>query len=366
MNATMPVAVQSPVLPTVSTPARRIREPEARTQRSARFDVMRVSACLAVILLHLSATLVMEPTLLGTVNWHVANLIDAATRWCVPVFVMLSGALLLDPRKQASPGEFWTRRMTRLLPALMTWSLIYFLWRAYFWKEGLFVGVMTQDVLAGRPYIHLYFLFLIAGLYLVTPFLSRAIGNLTSAQLRQVILIMGGLTMLANLSDFLTSSALTMFVPYLAYYAGGWYCAHLPAARTLRYVLVLSGAIITITVLTGLLVSTLGLDDRWSFYWYEDFSPTVIVSAVAVFILILRGAVPPRAEAIAQRLAPMTLGVYVAHPLIVEVLRYGYFHQFPVLLTAPYYIPVTFVATCVLTFGCIALIQTVPGLRRIV
>ena len=362
----MPVAVQSLVLPTVSNPARRIRKPEARTQRSARFDVMRVSACLAVILLHLSATLVMEPDLLGTVNWHVANLIDAATRWCVPVFVMLSGALLLDPRKQASPGEFWTRRMTRLLPALITWSLIYFLWRAYFWKEVLSVGVITQDVLAGRPYIHLYFLFLIAGLYLMTPFLSRAIGSLTSAQLRQVIVIMGGLTMLANLTDFLTSSALTMFVPYLAYYAGGWYCAHLPAARSLRYGLALPGAILTISVLTGLLVSTHGLDDRWSFYWYEDFSPTVIVSAVAVFILILQGTVPPRVEAIAQRLAPMTLGVYVAHPLIVELLRYGYYHQFPILLTAPYYIPATFVATCVLTFGCIAIIQQVPGLRRIV
>ena len=65
--------------------------------RSARFDVLRVGACLAVILLHLSATIVMDRDFLGGIHWHISNAIDAATRWCVPVFVMLSGALLLAP-----------------------------------------------------------------------------------------------------------------------------------------------------------------------------------------------------------------------------------------------------------------------------
>lgn len=52
----------------------------ASASRSARFDVMRVGACLAVILLHLSATIVMERDLLGSIHWHISNAIDAATR----------------------------------------------------------------------------------------------------------------------------------------------------------------------------------------------------------------------------------------------------------------------------------------------
>ena len=93
---------------------------------------MRVGACLAVILLHLSATIVMERDLLGSIHWHISNAIDAATRWCVPVFVMLSGALLLDPKKHASPREFWTKRLSRLLPAILAWPAIYFAWRAFY------------------------------------------------------------------------------------------------------------------------------------------------------------------------------------------------------------------------------------------
>lgn len=362
----MHTAVRSHIAPVQFAPVQPIKETGAWNHRSARLDVLRVIACLAVILLHLSATLVMDRELLGTVSWHVANVIDAATRWCVPVFVMLSGALLLDPQKHTSPQEFWTRRMSRLLPALIVWSALYLAWRAYFWKEPLTFDVISHDLVVGRPYIHLYFLFLIAGLYLVTPFLARTIGSLSSTQLRQVIMIIAALAMAANLLDLLESSALTMFVPYLAYYLGGWYCARVLVDHPRAYSLTLAGAIGIITVLTALLVSAHGLDDRWSFYFYEDFSPTTMVMSVAVFLLTLRGAIPPQVEALAQRLAPWTLGVYVAHPIVVETLRYGYYHTIPILLRPPYYVPVTFVATCVLTFGLIVLMQRVPGLRRIV
>lgn len=362
----MPTAVESQLSLVECASAPPIIEFTSSTQRSARFDVMRVSACLAVILLHLSATIVMDQEWLGTVDWHVSNLIDAATRWCVPVFVMLSGALLLDPQKHTTPHEFWTRRMSRLLPALIVWSAVYLAWRAFFWNEPLSLSVISHDLIVGRPYIHLYFLFLIAGLYLVTPFLARAIGSLAPSQLRQAIVIMAALAMAANLFDFLASSAFTMFVPYLAYYVGGWYCARVLADGPRPYRFALTGAILIITVLTALLVSARGLDDQWSFYFYGDFSPTVMVTALAVFMLALRGPIPPRVEALAQRLAPLTLGVYIAHPIVVELLRYGYYHTIPILLRSPYYVPVTFVATCILTCGLIAFIQKVPALRRTV
>jgi len=331
-----------------------------------KFDVLRTGACLAVILLHLAATIVMDPELFGSVHWHISNAINAATRWCVPVFVMLSGSLLLDPQKHLSPRAFWTKRMSRLLPAILVWPAIYFAWRAFYWHEPITLGIIAHDVVIGRPYIHLYFVFLIAGLYLVTPFLARALGSLSLPEIRQLILIIAGLAIGANLFDFLASSAFTMFVPYLAYYLGGWYCANILVARPRICGLAIGGAIIIITVLTALLVSVLGFDDRWSFYFCEDFSPTVMVMAVAIFMLTLRGSVPSRLETLAQQLAPWTLGVYLAHPIVVELLRYGYFHLVPILLRPPYYVPVTFFMTCILTFGLIALMHQVPGLRRIV
>lgn len=361
-----PPKLEHPVLPSQSDMVRSPRATGALDQRSGSYDVIRVCACLAVVLLHLSATIVMQPDQPGTVSWHMANFIDAATRWCVPVFVMLSGALLLDAKKYASPREFWTRRMNRLLPALIFWSAAYLAWRAYFWKQPLPFQTIVQDLIAGRPYIHLYFLFLIAGLYLVTPLLSSAARSLGSKQLGQAIVIMAALAMGANAVDFLATSAFTLFVPYITYYFAGLYCVRVLADRPGPYGMLLASVIVMTTVLTALLVSAKGLDDRWSFYFYEDFSPTIMVMAVTVFMVLIRASISPAIQSVAQRLAPWTLGVYVAHPIIVELLRYGYHTTWPGMFRPLYYIPVTFVATIALTFAVVALIQKTPLLRRVV
>ena len=342
------------------------RETSALRQHAVSFDVMRVSACLAVVLLHLAATTVMQPDRLGTVSWHMANLIDSATRWCVPVFVMLSGALLLDNNKYASSREFWSRRMNRVLPALLFWSAVYLAWRAFFWHQPLTLNTIALDLIAGRPYIHLYFLFLIAGLYLVTPFLAMAATSLDSKQLGQAILVMAALALGANMADFLATSIFTLFVPYIAYYFAGLYCVRVLADRPGPYSLLLAGAIATTTLLTAFLVSVKGLNDHWAFYFYEDFSPTIMMMAVTVFMVLLRATFSPIILSVAQRLAPWTLGVYVAHPIIVELLRNLYHTTMPAMFRPLYYIPVTFVATITITFTAVALMQKVPILRRVV
>jgi len=333
---------------------------------SARFDVLRVSACLAVILLHLSATIVLDREFIWSAGWYVSVMADAATRWCVVGFIMLSGALLLNPEKHVRPNEFWTKRTHRLLPALIVWPAIYLAWRYLFWKAPLTPALIVHDLLAGRPYIHLHFLFLIAGLYLVTPLLATSIKEFSSAQLRQAILIIGFLAVAANLFDVHASSAFTMFVPYLAYYLAGWYCIRVMEKQPRRYVPIIGGTIAVMTATSVYLVSVLGLSNRWSFYPFEDFSPTGIVLALSVFTFILHGRISPRIEALAQPLAPLTLGVYLAHPIVVELLRYAYFLAVPILLRPPYYVPVTLLLTCAITFSLVALMQQVPGLRRIV
>ncbi len=335
-------------------------------KHSNSFEVIRVSACLAVVLLHLSATVVMQPDQTGTVSWHVANLLDAGTRWCVPVFVMLSGALLLDANKCTNPRDFWARRMNRLLPALVFWPTVYLAWRAYFWNEPLSFTTIAQDLIAGRPYIHLYFLFLIAGLYLTTPFLETLATSLGSKQLGQVIMLMAGISLGANALDVLAPTAFTLFIPYIAYYLAGFYCVRVLANRPIPCGVLLVGAVVATTVLTALMVSAKGPHDRWSFYFYEDFSPTGMIMAVTVFMVLLRASISPMIRSLAQRLAPWTLGVYVAHPIIVELLRYCYHTSWPSLFRPLYYIPLTFLVTIVLTFALVALIRTIPFLRRVV
>ena len=361
---------------TAQTPTSRISSKRAaasseflQVKHSCRFDVLRVVACLAVILLHLSATIVRDSQFLGTIHWQLSNAINAATSWCVPVFVMLSGALLLNPKKHEHFPSFYTKRVSRLLPALIAWSAIYFAWRAFYWHDSISFSIIVRDVAVGQPYIHLYFLFLIAGLYLVTPFLAKALVVFSHAQMRNLTLVMAGLALgdsLPGVASGSLGSIFTMFVPYLAYYLAGWYCAKLPVQRTKVFLWVMAVAAGITTILTALLVSSRGIDDRWAFYFYGSFSPTVMIMAIGLFLFMMQTRIPGWIESTVQRLAPLTLGAYVAHPIVVELLRYGYFAWSPSLLRPPYYIPITFLLTCALAFPLIALLQRVPGFKRIV
>ena len=66
-----------------------------KTQRVVYFDALRVFASLAVMVLHLAAQHWADvPVDSGA--WRAFNGWNSAVRWCVPVFVMISGALFLE------------------------------------------------------------------------------------------------------------------------------------------------------------------------------------------------------------------------------------------------------------------------------
>lgn len=87
----------------------------------------RIIAILAVVLLHVSSRVITWSEL-GSNDWWYANLYDSLVRWCVPVFVMISGALLLAPEKAEPLGVFYKKRASRILSPLVFWSLFYMLW----------------------------------------------------------------------------------------------------------------------------------------------------------------------------------------------------------------------------------------------
>ena len=57
-------------------------------------DLLRAVACLCVVMLHVSAAYVFKGV--GSRDFWVGNLVDSASRAGVPLFVMISGALMLD------------------------------------------------------------------------------------------------------------------------------------------------------------------------------------------------------------------------------------------------------------------------------
>jgi len=62
-------------------------------------------------------------------EWQVLNLYDSLVRFCVPVFVMISGAFLLNSEKHLTISVIFRKYISRIVLAFVFWSAMYSLLR---------------------------------------------------------------------------------------------------------------------------------------------------------------------------------------------------------------------------------------------
>ncbi|MBO9355322.1 acyltransferase family protein [Bordetella petrii] len=285
--------------------------------RLDRLDAARWMAALAVVLLHSAAQAVSDAGAYGSSDWLAANLYDSAVRWCVPVFVMVSGALLLDGDRPQDARRFYLRRATRICAPLVFWTLFYLCWRSLldWWDDGrIDFSFWPRKVAEGAPYYHLWYLYMIVGLYLFAP-LVRALYQRSQPAARRLWVV--GILGIAIL-DALYRQALgagqgfflTWFLPYLGYFVAGRmiYDGEL---RVPRPALVLALSVLA----TAWGVSTLSEAGRLNLYFYDYFSITVPFMSLAAFQWIMN---TPRVPPLST-LAPLTFGVYLIHPLFLDL-----------------------------------------------
>lgn len=290
--------------------------------RYERLDSARWLAAVAVVLLHSAAQALSDHSGYGTSAWMAANIYDSAMRWCVPVFVMISGALLLDNTRVQALRTFYGRRMTRIVVPLVFWSVFYLVWRATFDRmDGGHTGYTTwlTKLLDGTPYYHLWYLYMILGLYLFAPFVRNLYAR-TSPQARIICVgIIFGIAILDALYRQLTHASLgfflTWFLPFLGYFVAG----RLIFEGVLRIPAPVSVMLVSIAVtVTGVYI----MSDAAALhgYFYDYFSLTVPFMSLAVFQLIVNGPKLPRLTA----LVPLTFGVYLVHPIFLDLAeRFG-------------------------------------------
>ncbi len=206
----------------------------ARRSRSVALDVLRVAAILGVIAIHVFAGMVTNPAIRGSGSWWVAVALDIGNVWVIPVFVMVSGALVLGPRTHAAgPRAFYRKRLYRLGPAFVVWQVFYiFVVQEWLSHRNLSLTDVLQQIADGKTYTHLYFLYLIVGLYLVAPVLAAFLagggpgrayifaGTVLASTL--LVYVIADLSSLNGAPRPIVLDALTQWVPYVGYFLAGW------------------------------------------------------------------------------------------------------------------------------------------------
>ena len=144
------------------------------SKRIVYLDLLRIFACIAVIVIHVSASN-MEAVAIGSSAWRTFNIYDSFARLSVPAFVMITGMFMLDTSKALTMKQLYLNYVLKMLALWIVWELFYAL--VHFSNMNYTLNAESLSLFIKTVYeghFHLWYLPMLVGLYISTPIL-RAI-----------------------------------------------------------------------------------------------------------------------------------------------------------------------------------------------
>ncbi len=163
-------------------------------QRHVFLDRLRVAATCAVVLLH-TVTGVMDTTDMTRYPQErllFLIILDLIT-WCVPLFVMISGYLFLNPTKEISFRKMFTKYCRRILFALFLFGVPYACMELVITERAFRWGMIKDAfimVCKGQAWSHMWYLYMVLVLYLLTPAIKWILNRIPRTAFYGIIVLL--------------------------------------------------------------------------------------------------------------------------------------------------------------------------------
>lgn len=281
-------------------------------------DNLRAVACMMVIVIHTTTWYITGPMAVTGWHWDMANILNSASRVCVPLFFMISGYLFFGERS-AQP-----RHMQRLLLCLLFYSAVAL---AYItWLTPISEGRSILKMLQKPVFYHLWFFFALIGIYLLSPLIQ-----VRAVQARYVALLVVVLAVLANPNTVSQSLGPFHWLPVNLYVSGNsiYYLLYALLGRAIgsmqtdrRFITPLA-TLLFIACVTGIALGTkqaLKINGAFNDTWYLYCGPLVFIAAISLLI-VFKNVLNQRTLPLFAFISRYSLPVYGFHALFIHFLR---------------------------------------------
>lgn len=334
-------------------------------------DLIRILAGIGVVLIHVTDPFIAYPPYygIGGSSWWILNLVNALFRVSVPLFVMLSGFLLLDLTQEMNFKQFYKRRLARIGIPVIFWMAFYFVWLALL-GEGLGLGDIIHKILTVNLK-HLYFLVIIIELYFITPLLYVFMKN-TDDKTHKVLLAsaliftlaLGTISALYPRDKVNTSqNIVTIFLPYVYYFLVGYFLRkkHISWKHAISLSIVYVYVTLFIAIASGGVIS--------SYFRQYNSVPLVVMTLISFIVLMQFNKISilsekPIVRKTIQYVASLVFGVYLVHMMIIEFMD-RYTSIIPGKVQSPMwgYVFLKTIVVIGLAFGIVAVGKKIPYIK---
>lgn len=305
-------------------------------------DLLRIFASCLVPMAHLCSNCLKQTAGVHSADYITMNFYNSMCRWIVPAFVMISGVFFLNKDKECDPKKIFKKNIVRMATAFSFWSFIYAVQQNFFpaisyLKEipAFSKKAFLNDFISGE--YHMWYLYMIAALYLVTPLIKVFTDNATKRQMETFM----GLSFI-----FVNFIPMVLCIPYLkkfelaavyeylqigyiggyaGLYVGGQYMVRHPFTKKVRTFIYIMGVLGYAMMSGANLWLSFSTDTPTKVFLAASHGSSVMI-AYAMFTffqhVVSKVEFKERAVRIIKWLSARSFGVYLCHVLVMRFFQY--------------------------------------------
>jgi len=301
-------------------------------------DLLRVLACIAVICIHVTAVRWYDVDV-NSYSWQVLNTFNSMSRWAVPIFLMISGGLLLTKEKLITIKLSFTKYIPRIIFAILFFGIASYLCIDLLIQNNFDDSVLhyIKSILKGNNYFHLNYLYMLLGLYIITPILHEFVKKVSKKTLEYLLSIIFistfcipflGLLKIDYIYNIISDNYLLLKFPiasgYILYYLLGFYIETYDIKwRKTVYVLGILGLLFTIFATSFYSVH---YSNPYSEF-YSYITPNCLFVSIALYVYIKSKSkeikdffLEGNSFKICSTISKYSFGIYGLHVIFVNLL----------------------------------------------
>jgi surface polysaccharide O-acyltransferase-like enzyme len=350
-------------------------------------DLIRTVAIIGVILLHATNDLTPDSmSQFEIYRWTAVDVYQSFARMSVPLFVMLTGALLLQPSKNESIRSFLKKRWARIGLPFFFWGAAYFVWLYFADHQAVTANTIIQGLFTG-PYFQFWYIYMLAGLYLLTPILRIVMAHADDLTIKYfIVLWVLGVSIMPTVGYFTSynlDSSVFAIAGWVGYYILG---AYLLSVKIRRSLLVAFTSVGVALAAIGTYFMAFSVGGPQQYYFQEYLSPTMILASVMFFLLLntikmpstktapnqtetdLKPSNQSKPRKLLSLISQNTLPLFMLHLIVLYSLQRGYF-GFTIngaTINSIIGVPVITVITLFICLAIIVPLKKVPYLKNLI
>lgn len=331
-------------------------------------DLLKSIAIFCVITIHVSAVGLSDLPI-NSFDWCISLLYNSMCRWCVPIFFMVSGIFFLDNSKDYNLIKY----IKRISISLLFWSFLYSFFvtlsRSSQFNIDTLYDFMYLFLIAGT---HTWFLWVLLGLYLITPLLRKITSDIRTEQYFLILWFLWSVffptlydisILKQTLGLVLVKLDIHFVLSYSGYFVLGHYLWNFVKVSSIySYTVILLGFILLFSITWYLSYKTNTLIELLLDYRKI---PTFLIAA-GLFSLWTNKykslKIIGRYACLISKLAKYSLGIYLSHVFL--MIFFGKFGIDYSICTAIFSVPLLSFFLYLLSFCVIWIIDRIPFINK--